>query len=266
MNQQVTSLTDAHKPKEIARLIELSGISKAELGWVPLTTLSVMAGVFIAFGGMFYTQTTSGYAEITSAVTLLGGLTFSLGLILVVVAGAELFTGNTLIVMAVVDKKVSVRSLLRNWLIVLIGNFIGSVLMVALVYFAGLYEGQHAERAAAIADAKAALTGTEVFFRAILCNYLVCLAVWLAISARTTLGMIASILFPISAFVSLGLEHSVANMYLLPAGMLSGAEIGAGAVALNVTMAILGNIIGGAGGVALTYRLAYGLPVSPTES
>ncbi|MEL7026746.1 MAG: formate/nitrite transporter family protein [Pseudomonadota bacterium] len=258
MNQPLPSIHDAHKPREIARLIELSGIAKAQMGWVQLTTLSVLAGVFIAFGGLFFVQTTAGYSELAGAIRLLGGVAFSLGLILVVIAGAELFTGNTMIVMALVDGKVSLAELLRNWGIVLVGNLIGSLMMVALVYFSGLLEGDHGARAAELATAKVALSPAEIFCRAILCNALVCLAVWMAVSARTTLGMIAGIVWPIAAFVAIGLEHSVANMYLLPSGWLAGADIGLGPMFTNIVFAILGNVVGGAGGVALTYRLAYG--------
>ncbi|MEM1341608.1 MAG: formate/nitrite transporter family protein, partial [Pseudomonadota bacterium] len=196
------------------------------------------------------------------AIRLLGGITFSLGLILVVVGGAELFTGNTMIVMAVVDGRVSLAQLTTNWTIVLIGNLLGSLAMVGLVANTGLLDGAHGARAAQIANAKADLTLLEVFCRAILCNALVCLAVWMALSARTTIGMIASIIFPISAFVSLGLEHSVANMYLLPIGAWAGAEVSTAQMVGNISMAILGNIVGGSGGVALTYRLAYGRPVT----
>ena len=249
---------DAHKPAEIARLIRQSGIAKAEMALTPLVTLSVLAGVFIGFGALFYTQTTAGFDVLSGPVKLLGGLAFSLGLILVAVGGAELFTGNTMIVMAFVDRKVTLAQLLRNWSIVLAGNLIGSLATAGLVYGSGLLEGSLAERAAQIAEGKASLGFLEAFCRGILCNALVCLAVWLSVSARTTMGMILSIIWPITAFVAIGLEHSIANMYLIPIGMLAGAPVDAASAAGNIFPVLIGNIVGGAGGVALTYRLAYG--------
>lgn len=257
MPNRPTSL-DAHKPAEITRLVRLAGVTKAELPFVPLMMLSILGGVFISLGALFYTQTTAGYAELTGAIKLMGGVTFSLGLILVVVGGAELFTGNTMIVMAYVDRKVSTAALLRNWAVVLLGNAVGCIALLALVLGAGLLDGAMAERAIAIAEAKVALTPFEAFCRGILCNALVCLAVWLAVSARTTMGMILSILWPVSAFVAIGLEHSIANMYLIPAGMVAGAEISTLALTSNLVPVLFGNILGGAGGVALAYRLAYG--------
>lgn len=248
---------DAHKPAEIARLVRSAGVVKAHLPLMPLIILSLLGGVFIGFGRLFYTGTTAGFETLTGAHKLMGGMAFSLGLILVVIGGAELFTGNTMIVMAYVDRQITTYALLRNWIVVLIGNTLGSLTLVALVWGAGLYEGAMAERAAAIALAKTDLTVTEAFLRGILCNALVCLAVWMAVSARTAMGMILAILWPVSAFVALGLEHSIANLFLIPAGMLAGAEIGMGALMANVLPVIAGNIIGGAGGVALVYRLAY---------
>ncbi len=253
----LTSL-DAHKPAEITRLIRLAGVTKAELAFLPLLMLSLLGGAFISLGALFYTQTTAGYEELTGALKLMGGVTFSLGLILVVIGGAELFTGNTMIVMAYVDRKIGTLALLRNWTVVLIGNALGSIATLTLVLGAGLLEGTLGLRAADIAEVKVALSPQEAFFRGILCNALVCLAVWLAVSARTTMGMILSILWPVSAFVAIGLEHSIANMYLIPAGMLAGADVSVTQLIANLGPVLLGNIIGGAGGVALAYRLAYG--------
>ncbi|MBO9473337.1 formate/nitrite transporter family protein [Shimia sp. R10_1] len=249
---------DAHKPAEITRLVRLSGVTKAEMPLLPLITLSILGGAFISFGALFYTQTTSGFVDINGALKLMGGIAFSLGLILVVIGGAELFTGNTMIVMAYVDRHISTVALMRNWTVVLIGNALGCVAVLALVQGAGLLDGSHGARAAAIAEAKSSLTPLEAFCRGILCNALVCLAVWLAVSARSTLGMILSIIWPVSAFVAIGLEHSIANMYLIPAGALSGADISLAALMHNIVPVLLGNIIGGAGIVALAYRLAYG--------
>ncbi|WP_247738764.1 formate/nitrite transporter family protein [Shimia sp. R9_2] len=249
---------DAHKPAEITRLVRLSGVTKAEMPLLPLITLSILGGAFISFGALFFTQTTSGFADINGALKLMGGIAFSLGLILVVIGGAELFTGNTMIVMAYVDKRITTKALLRNWAVVLVGNALGCIAVLLLVQGSGLLDGSHGTRAAAIAEAKIALTPLEAFCRGILCNALVCLAVWLAVSARSTLGMILSIVWPVSAFVAIGLEHSIANMYLIPAGALSGVEVSFAALMGNLVPVLIGNIIGGAGIVALAYRLAYG--------
>lgn len=253
---------DAHKPAEITRRIRQTGIAKAEMALIPLITLSILAGIFIGLGALFYTKTTSGFEVLSSPVLLLGGLAFSLGLILVVVGGAELFTGNTMIVMAVVDGKVTIAKLLRNWAIVLLGNLIGSLFILAIIYWAGLLKGDLAERAMAVAQYKTSLTWMEAFCRGVLCNALVCLAVWMAVSARTTTGMIMAIVWPITAFVSIGMEHSVANMYMIPAGALAGADISLADTVNNIFPVLLGNIAGGAGGVALSYRLAYGPPTA----
>jgi formate/nitrite transporter len=249
---------DAHKPAEITRLVRLSGVTKAEMPLLPLITLSILGGAFISFGALFFTQTTSGFAELNGALKMMGGIAFSLGLILVVIGGAELFTGNTMIVMAYVDNHISTWALMRNWAVVLIGNALGCVAVLFLVQGAGLLDGAHGARAAAIAEGKISLSAFEAFCRGILCNALVCLAVWLAVSARSTLGMILSIVWPVSAFVAIGLEHSIANMYLIPAGALAGADVSIPALLNNLLPVLLGNVIGGAGIVALAYRLAYG--------
>jgi formate/nitrite transporter len=188
---------------------------------------------------------------------LLGGLVFSLGLVLVIVAGAELFTGNALIVMAWVDRKIRLRDLLRNWAVSFAGNAAGAAAIVVLMAMAGLLKGQAGDLAIRIAEAKAGLGWTEALARGILCNMLVCLAVWLTFAARDVAGKILAILLPISAFVLLGFEHSIANLYFIPAGWIAGASVGWEGFLGNLVPVTLGNIIGGAGGVALTYRLAY---------
>ncbi len=248
---------DAYSPREMAERIEAIGVAKAALPLVPLITLGVLAGVFIGFGGLLFTAITAG-AEQTGALRLLGGVGFSLGLILVVVGGAELFTGNALMVMAWADRRITHRALARNWAVVLLANLAGALGLVATVWAAGMLDGPHGAQAAAIAGAKLALGPLEAFCRGALCNALVCLAVWLTMAARSVTDKVLAILWPIAGFVALGFEHSVANFYLIPAGLLAGAEGGAAAVLGNLVPVTLGNILGGAGGVALAYRLAYG--------
>lgn len=252
---------DAYSPEVMAIRVENAGIAKAKLGFIQTFTLAILAGCFIALGSAFYTVVITESGLGFGPAKLLGGIAFSLGLILVIVGGAELFTGNNLIIMAWADGKVSHSQLLRNWGIVYVGNFVGSIFIALLVALSGIFEfqsGAVGATAVTIADSKISLTFEEAFFRGILCNILVCLAVWLCFSARTVAGKIAALLFPISAFVALGFEHSVANMYLLPVGYLAGSEqVTLSGLFLNLIPVTLGNIVGGSGFVALTYWLVY---------
>lgn len=247
---------DAYAPREMAARIATAGVAKAALPLVPLATLGVLAGVFIGFGAALFTTVTTG-VELTGPMRLLGGAAFALGLILVVVGGAELFTGNALMVMAWADGLVSNRGLLRNWGVVLAANTAGALGLVAMIWAAGLLDGATGARAAAIAEAKLALSPWAAFWRGVLCNALVCLAVWLTFAGRSVTDKVLAVLWPVAGFVALGFEHSVANLYLLPAGLLAGAQGDAAAVAGSLAMVTLGNVVGGAGGVALAYRLAY---------
>lgn len=249
---------DAYKPSEIASLVEAAGVSKARLPMVQMLTLSVLAGVFIGLGAAAYTMVMSGVDPSFGPARFLGGVVFSLGLILVIVAGAELFTGNALMTMAAVDRLITPAELAKSWCLVYLGNFAGATGLAVLISLSGLLDGPMGPTAVNIAEGKAALGWSEAFVRGILCNTLVCLAVWLALAARTVVGKVHAIVWPIASFVLLGLEHSVANMYLIPQGMLAGAATGGGAFAENLVFVTLGNILGGAGGVALAYRLACG--------
>ncbi len=252
---------DAYSPAEIAERVEIVGVAKARLGFVPTLMLSILAGAFIAFGGAFYTFVITGSEFGFGPTRMLGGIAFSTGLILVVVGGAELFTGNNLIAMAWVDRKVTHLQLLRNWGIVYVGNFVGALVAVFLVGMSGVLsfdDGNVAQTAIKIAESKLQLTVWEAFFRGILCNILVCLAVWLCFSARTVVSKIFAILFPISAFVALGFEHSIANMYLIPIGYFAGSEnITAFGLLTNLVPVTVGNVVGGSGFVALVYWLIY---------
>lgn len=251
---------DAYKPSEMARRVQSAGVAKAHLAFLPLAVLGLLAGAFIGFGALFYLLVVTGAGDLFGPMRLLGGLAFSLGLILVVVGGAELFTGNALIVMAWVGRRVSTAALLRNWGIVYVANFFGALLLVAAVLAAATLElddGEVGRTAARIASAKLALPPLVAFSRAVLCNALVCLAVWLTFAAEDATGKIMAILWPITAFVALGFEHSVANMFLLPLGLAAGAEGTALQVAASLAIVTLGNIVGGAGGVAVTYWACY---------
>ena len=251
---------DVVAPAQIALLVEDVGVRKVALGVIPTLTLAVLAGAFIAFGGMFYTIVITGSELGFGPTRLLGGMAFSLGLILVVVGGAELFTGNNLIVMAWAHRRITTGALLRNWGLVYLGNVIGAVATAFLVHMSGvlsLGNGAVGATAEAIAMSKIAVDPLQAFMRGMLCNVLVCLAVWMCFAAHNVSGRVLVILFPITAFVALGFEHSVANMYLIPVGMLHAGEIDVGAFASNLLIVSAGTMVGGGVFVALVYWLIY---------
>lgn len=249
---------DAYAPAEIARRVETAGRAKAALPLEQLATLGLMAGVFISFGAALFTMVMTGGTLGIGPGRFVGGLAFSLGLILIIIGGAELFTGNTLIVMAWADGKVSSRALARNWGVSFLTNVAGALLLALLVHLSGVLDiGGSKETAIKIAESKAALGVSQAFFRGVLCNLLVCLAVWLSFACHTVTDKILAIVLPIAAFVTLGFEHSIANCYLIPVAMLSGAKIGVGAFLANLIPVTLGNILGGAGGVAGVYWMIY---------
>jgi formate/nitrite transporter len=248
---------DAYRPAEIAALIEEVGVAKARLPLGQMLTLAVLAGAFISFGAAGYLMVMTGADAGFGPQRLLGGVVFSLGLILVIVGGAELFTGNALMVMAAVDGKISLGALLRNWGVVYVGNLLGAVGVAGAFWLGGLADGPLGQTAATVATAKAAGSTLPWLVKGALCNALVCLAVWLSFSARDTTGKILAILWPISTFVLLGLEHSIANMFFFPLAMLAGADIPVALALNNLVWVTLGNLLGGAGGVALAYRYAY---------
>ncbi len=284
---------DAFLPPDMATKAEQGGIKKANMDFVRMFALAILAGAFIALGAIFATTVGSGSIAVNAAngsaafatglpygvVRLLSGVAFSLGLILVVIAGAELFTGNNLIVMAWAGRKVSTSKLLRNWVIVWTGNFVGSLLTVGLMLATDQYKfGGGAIGAAALstASSKAGLDFFQALVLGIMCNALVCLAVWLTYSARTTTDRILAIIPPITAFVAAGFEHSVANMYFIPMGLLIKAiapdsfwsaihktsadypDLTWGNFFLNNLIPVtIGNIIGGAVLVGAVYWFVY---------
>lgn len=248
---------DAYKPAEIARLIEQAGIAKTRLPILSLAALGALAGAFIALGALFHLVVLAGGDSGNGLLRLAAGAAFSLGLILVIVGGAELFTGNALLIMAWVDDLVKTGDVARNWTLVYGANFVGALIIVALAALAGLDQAPLGKVAAALAERKFALDPMALFARGVLCNVLVCLAVWLSFAARDIAGKVLVIVPPITAFVALGLEHSIANMFLLPFGLLAGAKGAWGDVANNLVWVTLGNLVGGGGGVALSYWAAY---------
>lgn len=257
---------DPYAPAEMAKRVEAAGLNKASLSLFATSMLAILGGAFIAFGAMSYTVVVTGSTLGFGPTRFVGGIAFSLGLVLVIVGGAELFTGNALLVMAWASGRISLPALLRNWLIVYLGNLMGALGAAVLVYLSGalvINGGAVGHTAHEIAAAKLSLPAASAFFRGVLCNGLVCLAVWLSIAARDVAGKILAILWPISAFVALGFEHSVANMYLIPIGMAAGGEVKVTPFLWNLLWVSLGNIVGGGGGVALTYWAVYLLPERP---
>ena len=215
---------DALLPAEMAQRAEATGVRKAATGTLDLLILALLAGAFIGLGAVFATTVAAGTAGVVpyGIARLLVGLVFCLGLILVIVGGAELFTGNTLIVMAWAGGKVSSRAMLRNWGLVYVGNFVGAVATAAMVFVAGhhtLGGGLVGQTTLAIANGKMHFGFVQAVALGMLCNALVCLAVWLTLSARSTMDKIAAIIFPITAFVAAGFEHSIANMYFVPSAL-----------------------------------------------
>ena len=268
---------DALLPPQIAEACERVGAAKALMDLVSTLVLAGLAGAFISLGAVLFTVTVT-QAELGFGPTrILGGVAFSLGLVLVVIAGAELFTGNTLIIMAWASRKVSTPLLLRNWALVYAGNFAGAILTVLLVYASKQWEfsdHQIGATALKVANNKVNLDFGQAVALGILCNALVTLAVWLAMSARGSIDKIVSIVFPITAFVAAGFEHSVANMYFIPMGLLlkeepsvrEAAGLSEGALSsltwgdfllANLLPVTIGNIIGGAVLVGAVYWFVY---------
>jgi formate transporter len=268
MEQGATNILDAYAPAQIAMRVREAGETKAAMPVLTMFALAVLAGAFIALGAVFFTVTvTTGAASQPAAfglTRLAGGITFSLGLVLVVVGGAELFTGNNLIAMAWASGRVTTQQVMRNWGWVYFGNLVGALGTALLVWLAGVHtmsDGAVGETMVRIARGKIVLDPVSAVARGILCNVLVCLAVWLCMGARSVADKTLAVLFPISAFVACGFEHSVANMYFLSIGVALAAGASAplsvvGALS-NLALVTIGNIVGGTVLVALVYWTVY---------
>lgn len=258
---EASAPVDAWSPNEIARRVESVGVSKARSDSASVLVLSVLAGAFIALGGALFLVVQAAPGAGIGPLRLVGGLAFSLGLVLVVVAGAELFTGNNLIAMAWASGKITSRELARNWALVYVGNAVGAIATAVLIGIAGtnrLGAGALGTTAVASAIAKAGISPPEAIARGVLCNALVCLAVWLAMGGRSVTDKVVGIVFPITAFVALGFEHSVANWFFFAYGLILDAQaVPAGGAAWNLAFVTLGNVIGGTFLVAGVYWTAY---------
>ena len=261
---------DAYSPREIAGRVRENCIVKARLPLLTLSMLGVLAGAFIGLGSIYFVLVASDASLGFATVRVAGGVCFSLGLLLVIVAGAELFTGNNLLAMGWADGCVATGELLRNWAIVSVANFAGAAGLAVLVYWSGHWEmngGAVGATYLKIAAAKAALPPARAFFLGVLCNILVCMAVWMALAGRSVVDKLVAIVFPISAFVAAGFEHSIANMYFFPLALLlkwhglalppGGDAITVAGMFANLAPVIAGNIVGGSVLVALVYWVIY---------
>jgi formate transporter len=261
----------AYSPAEIKEAVEKVGVKKANLPFLVSFMLAIVAGGGVGFGAVYYTIVASD-PELSFATTrVLGGLVFSLGLVLVMVGGAELFTGNNLIVMAWASGKISTREVLRNWLIVYCGNLVGAlglVILVLLSHHPDMNGGRIGLSVLNTAVGKISPDAVTLFFKGVLCNLLVCLGVWLAYAGRSVADKVVGLILPISAFVAAGFEHCIANMYFLPLAWLltETGKVPAGFDASPITIAgiihnlipvTLGNIVGGSGFVGFVYWIIY---------
>ena len=269
---------DCRSAAALEQQAENVAIGKTKLEPVRCFVLSILAGMMIGMGATFMLLVKGDSTLSFSVSQVFGAACFSLGLICVVVAGAELFTGNALMVCAAASKKISWGALIKNWVIVYVGNLVGSLLLVAIIFFAnfaGMNSGAVGNAMINVAYSKASLGWDVIFFRGIMCNILVCLAVWMGFAGRTVIDKIFTCIFPVTAFVACGFEHCVANMFFLPMGVLTFNTIGytgeiaadklaameqvmnLGGIVWNISAATLGNIVGGAVLVGLLYWIAY---------
>ena len=252
---------DAFSPAQIAERVNELGVTKARLPLLSLVMLGLLAGVFIGLGALFFVIVQSDPSLGFAAKHVVGGVVFSLGLLLVVVAGAELFTGNNLLAMAWAEGKITSAEVLKNWAVICAANFAGAAGLAAVVVLSGHTEtngGAVREAYVLIGAHKAGLPPVRAFFSGVLCNVLACMAVWMSLAGRSVVDKLAAVVLPIAAFVAAGFEHSVANMYLISiAMMLEPAAIVDWGLARNLIPVIAGNLVGGSVLVALVYRVIY---------
>ena len=247
-------------PAEILTIWEDNGVRKANLPVYKMIILGIMAGVFIGFGAhVFVLSTSVGETAFEGSVAkFMGAAMFPCGLMMVIMCGAELFTGNNLLTLAIMRKKVTWGPVLRNWVVVYLSNLAGSVIIAFLFAKSGLYTGAAAERAIAVAGAKVAPPFLEMILRGFLCNTVVVLACWFQAGSKELIGKIFAIWFPIMLFVYAGFEHSIANMTYIPLGMFLGADVSLGQMfGANLIPVTIGNMLGGAVFVPFMYHFAY---------
>ena len=261
----------AYSPAEIKQAVEKVGVKKANLPFLASFMLAIVAGGGVGFGAIYYTIVASDPTLSFATVRVLGGFVFTLGLALVLVGGAELFTGNNLIIMAWASGNVSTLTMLRNWIIVWFGNLVGALGLIVLVYFShhlDMNDGRVGLSVLSTAAGKIRPDVVTLFFKGVLCNVLVCAAVWLAYAGRSVTDKMMAVMLPVSAFIAAGFEHCVANMYFLPLAWLlvqtghaptdfDPSLITLSGILHNLIPVTLGNIVGGAGFVGATYWAIY---------
>lgn len=261
--------TIASSPEEIVKTTLDSSVKKVKKPFITSFLLGILAGAFIGLGALFYTIVKSDATYSFATKQMVGGFVFSLGLILVVVAGAELFTGNNLIAIGWAEKRVSTKQMIRNWIIIFFSNMLGAISLAVMVYLSGhldLNNGEIAKTYLKMAEAKCSLPFYEAFFRGVLCNILVCLGVWMAMGGKTITDKILAIIFPITLFVAAGFEHSIANLFIIPMGLLinhfsdvqkATQHLNLSGMLNNIVPVLLGNIVGGSILVGLMYHFIY---------
>ena len=260
---------DAYSPREIAERVEGVCVAKASTPLLSLAMLGMLAGAFIGLGSLFYVVVVSDPTLGFAASRVLGGVVFSLGLLLVVVAGAELFTGNNLLAMGWAHGCLTTRDVLHNWLVVCTANFAGAAGLAAIVFLSGhtdMNGGAIAKTYLQIAATKSSLPFWTAFFRGVMCNVLVCMAIWMTLAGRSVVDKFVAIVMPIAAFVAAGFEHSIANMYFLSLGLMlqaaAGESLRLAGLWTNLVPVIAGNILGGSVLVALVYYVIYRRPAT----
>lgn len=249
-------------PSEVAKSIIASAETKASLSVTRLLILGIMAGVYVGLGGYAYIVASQTLSNIDLGLTkFFGGFVFPVGLMLVIFSGSELFTGNNLMTMALMDRKISLQGMLRNWILVYLGNFIGSLILAYIIYKSQLVGKSILDFTLSVGTAKTSLSFQAAFLRGILCNILVCLGVWVAAAAQDIVSRVFGMWFPIMLFVLSGYEHSVANMFFLPLAKFAGLNITwANILISNLLPVTLGNILGGGVIIPVVYYIAYILP------
>ncbi|MBR1598216.1 MAG: formate/nitrite transporter family protein [Lachnospiraceae bacterium] len=256
-----------YSPAEIAERYKEAGANKTRLPVAKMFVLALFAGIFIAFGA-FGSQVAGASIDSASLGKFLSALVFPVGLMMVLMAGAELFTGNSLLVIPVLAKEATVKGMLKNWVVVYIGNLLGSILIALLLTYShsfNLFDKAVAVSVVNTAASKVSLSFSDAFLRGILCNVLVCISVWISFSAKEAAGKIIGLFLPIMLFVISGYEHCVANMYFIPAGILASHEYGLEVDGLtwgsffvnNLLPVTLGNVVGGACIVGMGYFFVY---------
>lgn len=249
-------------PSEVAKSIIASAETKASLSITRLLILGIMAGAYVGLGGYAYIVVSQTLGNIDSGLAkFFGGFVFPVGLMLVVFSGSELFTGNNLMTMGLMDRKISLQGMLRNWIFIYLGNFVGSIILAYTVYKSQLVGKNILDFVLSVGTAKTSLSFQAALLRGILCNILVCLGVWVAAAGQDIVSRVFGMWFPVMLFVVSGYEHSVANMFFLPLAKFSGLNITWSSIfILNLLPVTLGNIIGGGVIIPLAYYITYVFP------